>query len=40
MVLSKKGKTKEAAVELKAALALDAKFPGADEAKKTLATMK
>jgi tetratricopeptide (TPR) repeat protein len=40
MVLSKKGKTKEAAAELKAALALDADFPGAAEAKKELATLK
>jgi tetratricopeptide (TPR) repeat protein len=40
MVLSKKGKAKEAAAELKAALALDAKFQGADEAKKELATLK
>ena len=40
MVLSKKGKTKEAAAELKAALALDPNFPGAAEAKKTLATLK
>ena len=37
MVLSKKGKTKEAAAELKAALALDAGFPGAEDAKKALA---
>jgi tetratricopeptide (TPR) repeat protein len=36
MVLAKKGKSKEAAAELKAALALDANFPGAEEAKKAL----
>ena len=36
MVLAKKGKNKEAAAELNAALSLDPKFPGADEAKKTL----
>ena len=40
MVLSKKGKTKEAAAELRAALALDANFQGAAEAKKELATLK
>ncbi len=40
MVLAKKGKNKEAAAELKAALALDPKFPGADEAKKTVAGLK
>jgi tetratricopeptide (TPR) repeat protein len=40
MVLAKKGKAKESAAELKAALALDPKFPGADEAKKTLAELK
>ena len=40
MVLAKKGKNKEAAAELNAALALDPKFPGADEAKKTLAGLK
>ncbi len=40
MVLAKKGKNKEAAAELKAALSLDPKFPGADEAKKTVATLK
>lgn len=40
MVLAKKGRNKEAAAELKAALALDPKFPGADEAKKTLAVLK
>jgi hypothetical protein len=36
MVLAKKGMNREAAAELKAALSLDPKFPGADEAKKTL----
>jgi hypothetical protein len=36
MVLAKMGRRKEAAAELKAALSLDPKFPGADEAKKTL----
>jgi tetratricopeptide (TPR) repeat protein len=40
MVLAKKGKNKEAASELNAALALEPKFPGADEAKKTLETLK
>ena len=40
MVLAKKGKNKEAAAELKVALSLDPKFPGADDAKKTLATLK
>jgi tetratricopeptide (TPR) repeat protein len=40
MVLAKQGKKKEAAAELKAALALDPKFPGADEAKKTLEGLK
>ena len=40
MVLAKKGKNKEAAAELKAALSLDPKFPGADEAKKTLEALK
>jgi len=39
MVLAKKGKNREAAAELKAALALDPKFPGAEEAKKAVATM-
>jgi len=39
MVLAKKGRTKEAAAELKAALALDAGFPGAEDAKKALAGM-
>jgi hypothetical protein len=38
--LSKKGKTKEAAAELKAALALDADFPGAVDAKKELGSLK
>jgi tetratricopeptide (TPR) repeat protein len=36
MALAKKGNQKEAAEELKAALSLDPKFPGADEARKTL----
>jgi hypothetical protein len=40
MVLAKKGKNREAAAELKAALVLDPKFPGADEAKKTLEDLK
>ena len=40
MVLAKKGKNKEAAAELKAALSLDPKFPGAEDAKKTLEGMK
>jgi tetratricopeptide (TPR) repeat protein len=40
MVLAKKGKDKEAAAELKAALSLNPKFPGADEAKKTLDSLK
>ncbi|HSE15178.1 MAG TPA: tetratricopeptide repeat protein, partial [Candidatus Deferrimicrobium sp.] len=40
MVLAKKGKGKEAAAELKAALALDPKFPGAEEARKTLEGVK
>jgi Flp pilus assembly protein TadD len=40
MILLKKGKNKEAAVELKAALALDNEFPGAEEAKKSLTAMK
>jgi hypothetical protein len=39
MVLSKKGKTKEAAAELNAALALNKDFPGAEEARKALAGM-
>ena len=40
MVLAKKGKGKEAAAELKAALSIDPKFPGAEDAKKTLAGLK
>ncbi|MFA6146735.1 MAG: tetratricopeptide repeat protein [bacterium] len=40
MVLAKKGSGKEAAAELKAALSLDPKFPGADKAKSTLAALK
>jgi tetratricopeptide (TPR) repeat protein len=40
MALSKKGKTKEAAAELKVALALDSKFPGAEDARKALASLK
>jgi len=40
MVLAKKGRSKEAAAELKAALSLDPKFLGADEARKTLAGLK
>jgi len=40
MVLSKKGKAKEAAAELRAALALEADFPGAAEAKKELGGLK
>jgi hypothetical protein len=40
MVLAKRGKNKEAAAELKAALALDPMFPGAEEAKKTLEGLK
>ncbi len=40
MVLAKKGKAKEAAAELRSALALDPKFKGADEAKKELGTLK
>ena len=40
MVLAKKGKNKAAAAELKAALSLDPKFPGAEDAKKTLAILK
>ena len=39
MVLAKKGKNKEAAAELKTALSLDPKFPGAEEAKKMMATL-
>jgi len=40
MALAKKGKNKEAAAELKAALSLDPNFPGADDAKKTLESLK
>ena len=40
MVLAKKGKNKEAAAELKAALSLAPKFSGADEAKKTMEGLK
>jgi tetratricopeptide (TPR) repeat protein len=40
MVLAKKGKNREAAAELKAALAMDPKFSGADEARKTLEGLK
>jgi tetratricopeptide (TPR) repeat protein len=40
MVLAKKGKNKEAAAELKAALSLDPKFAGVDEARKTMAELK
>ena len=40
MVLAKKGRGKEAAAELKAALSLDPKFPGAEDAKKTLEGLK
>jgi hypothetical protein len=40
MVLSRKGKNKEAAAELNPALALDPKFTGTDEAKKTLESLK
>ena len=40
MVLAKKGRSKESAAELKAALSLDPKFPGAEEAKKTVAELK
>jgi tetratricopeptide (TPR) repeat protein len=40
MVLAKKGRGKEAAAELNAALALDPKFTGVDEAKKTLESLK
>ena len=39
MVLLQKGKKKEAVSELKAALALSVDFPGAEEAKKTLASL-
>jgi tetratricopeptide (TPR) repeat protein len=37
MVLMKMGKKKEAAAELKTALALENEFPGAEEARKALA---
>ena len=37
MLLLRKGKKKEAAAELAAALALKSDFPGAEEAKKALA---
>jgi len=40
MVLSKKGKRKEAVLELNAALAIDTLFAGADEARKALASIK
>lgn len=40
MALAKKGKTREAAAELKAALALDSRFHGAEEARKSLASLK
>jgi tetratricopeptide (TPR) repeat protein len=40
MVLAKKGKNKEAAAELNAALSLDPKFPGAEEARKTIVGLK
>jgi tetratricopeptide (TPR) repeat protein len=40
MVLAKKGRNKEAVAELEAALSLDPKFPGADEAKKTMVGLK
>jgi tetratricopeptide (TPR) repeat protein len=40
MVLAKKGRNKEAAAELNAALSLDPAFPGADEARKILETLK
>ena len=40
MVLARKGRSKEARAELSAALALDGKFPGADDARKTLASLK
>ena len=40
MVLAKKGRGKDAAAELKAALSLEPNFPGADEAKKTLDGLK
>ncbi len=40
MSLMKKGRNKEAVVELKAALAIDSNFPGAGEAKKILESLK
>jgi tetratricopeptide (TPR) repeat protein len=40
MVLAGKRMNKEAAVELKIALSLDPKFPGADDAKKTLENLR
>ena len=40
MVLAKKGRNREAAAELNAALSLDPKFPGAEEARKTVAGLK
>ena len=40
MVLFQKGKKKEAAAELTAALALRGDFPGAEEAKKALSSLK
>jgi len=40
MVLAKKGRGKEAAAELKVALSLDPKFPGSDDAQKTLEALK
>ncbi|GAB4243409.1 MAG: hypothetical protein OHK0028_21900 [Deltaproteobacteria bacterium] len=40
MALAKKGRNREAAAELKAALSLAPNFPGADEARKTLAGLK
>ncbi len=40
MALAKRGRKKEAAAELSAALALDGRFPGADEARTMLKTLK
>ncbi len=40
MALAAKGRPKEARAELSAALALNPKFMGADEAKKTLSTLR
>jgi tetratricopeptide (TPR) repeat protein len=40
MVLAKKGMNREATTELKAALSIDTKFPGADEAKRALESLK